>query len=172
MTSDPDWSQVRAIVMDIDGTLTDGGIVINDAGEESKRYDVRDGFGLSLWHLAGGKTGVVTGRRGLALTHRMRELAITEVEQGACDKVAALDRILSRIGVVRRACLFVGDDIPDLAVMRCAGISVAVADAAPEVRAAADFVTTARGGCGAIREVVEQVLRAQGAWDALISRSA
>ncbi len=170
MTSDPAWSAVRAIVMDIDGTLTDGQILINDAGEESKRYDVRDGCGIALWHLSGGKTAVITGRRGLALTHRMRELAITAVEQGASDKVAALDRITARLGVTRAQCIFVGDDIPDLAVMRCVGIAVAVNDAAPEVRACAHCVTNARGGAGAVRELVEKVLRAQNKWDELLSR--
>ncbi|MSR69066.1 MAG: phenylphosphate carboxylase subunit delta [Phycisphaerales bacterium] len=169
MTSDPDWSAVRAIVMDIDGTLTDGGIHINDSGEESKRYDVRDGFGLTLWHKSGGKSGVITGRRGLALMHRMRELAISAVEQGASDKVAALDRITARLGVTRTECIFVGDDIPDLAVMRQVGFAVAVNDAAAEVRAGAHFVTSARGGAGAVREVVEKVLRAQARWDALIA---
>ncbi len=169
MTSEPDWSAVRAIVMDIDGTLTDGGIFINDSGEESKRYDVRDGFGIALWHKAGGRTGVVTGRRGLALTHRMRELSITAVEQGASDKVAALDRILAGWNISRGQCVFVGDDIPDLAVMRSGVIAVAVADAAPEVRAAAHGVTTAPGGHGALREVVEEILRAQKKWDALIA---
>ena len=169
MTSDPKWAEVRAIVMDIDGTLTDGGIFIDDSGVESKRYDVRDGFGIALWHKSGGKTGVVTGRRGLALTHRMRELAITAVEQGASDKVAALDRIVAKLGVTRAQCVFVGDDIPDLAVMGRVGIAVAVADSAPEVIAIAKFVTQARGGHGAIREVVEKILRAQNKWDALIA---
>lgn len=169
MTSDPKWAEVRAIVMDIDGTLTDGGIFIDDSGVESKRYDVRDGFGIALWHKSGGKTGVVTGRRGLALTHRMRELAITAVEQGASDKVAALDRIVAKLGVTRAQCVFVGDDIPDLAVMGRVGIAVAVADSAPEVIAIAKFVTQARGGHGAVREVVEKILRAQNKWDALIA---
>ncbi len=155
--------------MDIDGTLTDGKILINDAGEESKQYDVRDGFGIALWHKSGGKSGVVTGRRGLALTHRMRELSINAVEQGAHDKVAALGRITAQLGVTGSQCIFVGDDIPDLAVMRSVGIAVAVNDAAAEVRACAHFVTNARGGAGALREVVEKVLRAQNKWDALIA---
>ena len=169
MTSDVNWSTVRAIVMDVDGTLTDGGISINDSGVESKRYCVRDGFGLSMWHKSGGKSAVITGRRGLSITHRMGELSITAVEQGASDKVAALERVLAQLGVAAEQCVFVGDDIPDLAVMGRVGIAVAVADSAPEVIAIAKFVTQARGGHGAVREVVEKILRAQNKWDALIA---
>ena len=165
----PNWPEIRAIVMDVDGTLTDGGIYLDDHGNEFKRYDVRDGFGIELWHRAGGKTGVITGRRGLALTHRMRELRIGAVEQGVSNKIVALDRIVEVLGVTRAQCVFVGDDLPDLAVMRVAGIAVAIAGAPVEVREVAAVTTTARGGHGAVREVIEAILRAQGKWDGLVA---
>ncbi len=168
MEGSPDWSGIRAIVMDVDGTLTDGGIYIDDSGRETKRYDVRDGFGIELWHRAGGKSAVITGRKGLALTHRMRELRIGAVEQGVSDKVEALDRVCMALGVTRAQCVFVGDDLPDLAVMQCAGAAVAIAGAPIELRERASMTTTARGGHGAIREIVETILVAQGKWDRLL----
>lgn len=165
----PSWFDIRAIVMDVDGTLTDGGIYLDDVGEEFKRYDARDGLGIAMWHRSGGKTAVITGRKGLALTHRMRELHIENVEQGATDKVAALNRIAARLGVTAAQCAFVGDDIPDLAVMREVGVAVAVADAAREILAVAKITTVAKGGHGAIRELAEMILRGQGKWDALVA---
>lgn len=166
----PDWSKVRAIIMDADGTLTDGGIFIDDRGTEFKRFDVRDGLGISLWHRAGGRTGVITGRKGLALTHRMRELGIGVWEQGISNKVGAFDRIISRLGVARSECVFLGDDLPDLAVMRVAGVPVAVADSPAEIKSVAQHVTAARGGHGAVRELIETVLRAQAKWDLLVAQ--
>ncbi len=163
---------IRAILMDADGTLTDGGIYLDDAGAEFKRYDVRDGFALSMWHRAGGKSAVITGRKGLALTHRMGELHIGAVEQGAADKVAALDRVTARLGVTRKECVFVGDDLPDLAVMRMVGVAVAVADSPREILAVAAITTSARGGHGAVRELIELILRAQGKWDGLVAKYA
>ena len=168
-SQEPSWFDIRAIVMDVDGTLTDGGIYLDDAGTEFKRYDARDGLGISMWHRVGGKTGVITGRKGLALTHRMRELQIHDVEQGATDKVAALNRIVARLGVTTAQCAFVGDDLPDLAVMRVVGVAVAVADAPREILAVAQITTVAKGGHGAVRELIEMILRAQGKWDALVA---
>lgn len=168
-TNEPSWFDIGALVMDVDGTLTDGGIYLDDAGEELKRYDVRDGLGISMWHRSGGKIAVITGRKGLALTHRMRELHIDIVEQGATDKVAALNRVAARLGVTAAQCAFVGDDIPDLAVMREVGVAVAVADSAPEILAIAQITTVAKGGHGAVRELVEMILRKQGKWDALVA---
>ena len=168
-SEEPSWFDIRAIVMDVDGTLTDGGIYLDDAGEEFKRYDARDGLGIAMWHRSSGKTAVITGRKGLALTHRMRELRIENVEQGATDKVAALNRIVLRLGVTAAQCAFVGDGIPDLAVMREVGVAVAVADASCEILAVAKITTVAKGGHGAIRELVEIILRGQGKWDALVA---
>lgn len=166
----PDWSAVKAIIMDADGTITDGGIYIDDRGCEFKRFDVRDGLGISLWHLAGGKTGVITGRRGLSLAHRLRELRIHAVEQGASDKVAAFGRITAQLGVAPGECAFVGDDLPDLCVMKRAGVPVAVAGSPSEVAAVAMHTTRAHGGHGAVRELIETILRAQGRWEQVVSQ--
>jgi len=155
--------------MDVDGTLTDGGIYLDDHGREFKRFDASDGFGINMWHRAGGLTAVITGRKGLALTHRMLELSITAVEQGVADKIAALDRIAASLGVQRSECVFIGDDIPDLAVMRVVGVAVAVASSASEVIDAAAMTTVAKGGHGAVRELIETILRADGRWQKLIA---
>ncbi|NBX37546.1 MAG: hypothetical protein EBR10_10070 [Planctomycetes bacterium] len=160
--------RVRALVLDVDGTLTDGSILINDLGQETKRFDVRDGLGLELWRRAGLAVAVVTGRRGLALEHRLRELKITVALQAVTDKARGFADAAAQLGVPLESCAFMGDDLPDLAAMRFAAVACAPADAAAEVREAAHVVTRARGGFGAVREFIETVLKAQGKWDGLV----
>ncbi len=160
--------RVRALVLDVDGTLTDGSILINDLGQETKRFDVRDGLGLELWRRAGLSVAVVTGRRGLALEHRLRELKITMALQAVTDKARGFADAAAQLGVPLESCAFMGDDLPDLAAMRFAAVACAPADAAAEVREAAHVVTRARGGFGAVREFIETVLKAQGKWDGLV----
>jgi len=160
--------RVRALVLDVDGTLTDGSILIDDLGHETKRFDVRDGLGLALWRRAGLSVAVVTGRRGLALEHRLRELKIAVVLHSVTDKARGLADAAAQLGVPVESCAFMGDDLPDLAAMRLAAVACAPADAAAEVCAAAHVVTRARGGFGAVREFIEMMLKAQGKWDALV----
>jgi 3-deoxy-D-manno-octulosonate 8-phosphate phosphatase (KDO 8-P phosphatase) len=169
-TSSRDPANVRLMLFDVDGVLTDGGIVIDDDGRESKRFHVRDGFAMRQAVQAGVQVGVITGRESRAVTLRMTELKIELLRQGARDKGAAVRELCVRAGVDPVQAAFVGDDLIDLPAMRVCGYAIAVADAAAEVRAAADFVTTVCGGQGAAREAIEHVLRAQGKWDAVVQR--
>jgi 3-deoxy-D-manno-octulosonate 8-phosphate phosphatase (KDO 8-P phosphatase) len=159
---------VTVLALDVDGVLTDGGIVLGPDGLELKQFHVRDGSGLVYWRKAGRRTALISGRTTAAVAARARELGVDWVYQGAGDKLDTLRRLLAEAKVQPAAVGYVGDDLPDLAPMRHCGLAVAVADACPEVRALAHYVTRAPGGRGAVREVVELVLHAQGAWGPLV----
>lgn len=161
---------IELLLLDVDGVLTDGGLLYADDGHELKRFHVRDGSALKLWHAAGKRSAIVSGRQSGAVERRAAELGVGPVLQGRADKAGAFDEVLGACGLHPGQVCAVGDDYPDLPVLRRAGLAVAVADAAPEVRAVADFITTARGGHGAVREVVEWLLRAQGRWEELLGR--
>jgi len=165
-----DLSKIRLLITDVDGVLTDGRIIVDSSGGECKEFHVRDGAGLRYWIRSGHQAALLTGRETLATAHRAAELGITLVEQGAKDKLPALERLLAAAGCTGAEAVYVGDDLPDLPVMRAVGLAVAVADATNEVLSAADYVTAARGGQGAIREVVELVLKAQGRWAGILKR--
>jgi 3-deoxy-D-manno-octulosonate 8-phosphate phosphatase (KDO 8-P phosphatase) len=158
----PDPAAVQLLALDVDGVLTDGSIYLDDEGNETKRFNIRDGFGVRLWQRLGFQVAVVTGRPGKALRHRAAELGIRQVVQGCSDKAAALRGILTEAGLSLAQAAFLGDDWPDLCVMREVGYPMAVADADPLVRAAAAFTTAARGGQGAVREAVEHLIAAKG----------
>lgn len=160
--SSPD--SIRLLVLDVDGVLTDGRIIIDDEGRETKHFDVRDGAGLSAWRRLGYQTAIITGRSSMVVTHRARELRIGQVIQGCRDKRSALQTVLERSGVSAAQCAVMGDDLPDLGMMRACGYPIAVADACPEILAEAAHVTAARGGRGAVREAVEHLLRSTGRW--------
>ena len=163
---------VRLLLLDVDGVLTDGSVIYADDGSELKRFHVRDGSGLKLWHAAGKRSAIVSGRQSAAVERRAAELGIGPVLQGRDDKLAALAEVLAATGLTPEEVCAVGDDLPDLPVLRRCGLAVAVADACPEVRAAAAYVTAAPGGRGAVREAVEWLLKAQGRWDELTARFA
>lgn len=160
MHSDP--REIQMIVLDVDGVLTDGSIFIDDAGHETKRFNVRDGFGLRLWAKMGFETAIITGRSGAALQHRAADLRIAEVIQGSKDKAASLDQLVRRTGIDAGRIAFLGDDWPDLCVMKKVGYPIAVADADPAILALAAHTTRRAGGHGAVREVVEHLLSAKG----------
>jgi 3-deoxy-D-manno-octulosonate 8-phosphate phosphatase (KDO 8-P phosphatase) len=165
--------RVRLILLDVDGVLTDGRIFFVPDGEggvvESKSFDVVDGAGIACAHRAGLQTGIISGRESPAVTARADELGIKEVHQGIRDKAHALERVVQRTRVEPENICFAGDDIVDLPVMRRVGFPIAVANAPEEVRAHAAYVTSARGGRGAVREIVELILRAQGKWDEIVA---
>jgi YrbI family 3-deoxy-D-manno-octulosonate 8-phosphate phosphatase len=152
---------VRLLVMDVDGVLTDGGIYYTERGDEIKRFDVRDGQGLVLLRQAGVLTAVITRRRSAIVQRRADELGIVEVHQGATDKRALLESLLARHGLLAAQVAYVGDDVGDLPAMQLVGVPVAVADAVPAVKAAAVYVTRARPGHGAIRELCDVILEAR-----------
>lgn len=163
---------VRLLLLDVDGVLTDGQITYTDQGHETKAFSVRDGLGIRLLMDSGIGAGIVTARSSEALRHRCRNLGIDLVFEGAMDKRAVLGPVLERTGVAAGGIAFVGDDLLDLPLMRCVGLAVAVADAHELLLAHADMVTRRRGGQGAVREVCEALLKAQGHWENIQRRFA
>lgn len=161
---------VRLLVLDVDGVLTDGSIVYSDSGEELKRFHVRDGSGLKLWQSAGMHAAVLSGRSSPAVSRRAAELGISVVLQGRSDKLVALAEILEITGCTAAQACAIGDDLQDLPLLNAVGVAVAVADACPEVRTMADYATATPGGHGAVRELVEWLLKHQGRWADLIAR--
>jgi len=162
-------ARVQLLLLDCDGVLTDGGITWSDDGVEQKTFHIRDGLGIRGWQRAGGRTGIVTGRASRIVERRAEELGIAFVRQGVDDKLAAAGEIIRECGLTWEQTAFVGDDLPDLPVVSRCGVGVAVADACPELIAAAAVVTSRPGGRGAVREIVERMLRARGGWEAVVS---
>ena len=149
--------------------LTDGRLWILD-GDEQKSFNVRDGLGLELWHRAGLKSGIISGRNSSAVERRALILGIEYVRQGSDDKVKDFEELLTLARVEENEVAFIGDDLNDMPLMRRSELAFAVADASEDTIAAAHYVTHARGGFGAVREVVEIILRAQGRWADVIER--
>lgn len=152
---------VRLLVMDVDGVMTDGSIVYDDAGREIKTFNVRDGFGIRLWQQMGFACGIITGRGGGAVERRAQELGITLFRQGSRDKAADLREIAAEAGVDLDQTAFLGDDWPDLPAMRLCGYPMCPADAHPDIAALCAFRAASPGGRGAVREAVEHLLGAQ-----------
>jgi 3-deoxy-D-manno-octulosonate 8-phosphate phosphatase (KDO 8-P phosphatase) len=160
--------RIRLVGLDVDGVLTDGGIYLGDSGEY-KRYDVQDGFGVLALREAGIKVAIVTGRVSESVRVRAQELRVDELAQDPeARKLPALLRICDRLGIAPDETAFVGDDFPDLAIMRVVGLPVAVGNAAAEVRAVARVHLTRTGGHGAVREFAELLLKARGEWTAIV----
>ena len=157
-------SRIRLLVLDVVGVLTDGVLVFGPSGEETKRFHVRDGLAVQIARRAGIEVAVVSGRASAAVTRRMSELGIIEVHQGIADKAATLRALLGRLGVKAEETAVMGDDLPDLPVMKIAGLALAPSDAAPEVKRAAGWVSRSPGGHGAVREAVEMLLRSRKVW--------
>jgi phenylphosphate carboxylase delta subunit len=156
-------ANIRLLLLDVDGVLTDGRIIIDDRGVESKHFHVRDGQGVSLLKRCGIDVGFITGRSSKAVRHRAKDLRVSLVFQGVQDKL----RIYQQITDEQIA--YVGDDMIDLPVLRCVGLAVMVGDGSAELKPYADYITLARGGMGAVREVAELLLKAQHKWADLIT---
>ena len=174
---------IELILSDVDGVLTDGSIVYDNQGIETKRFFVRDGLGIRLWQRAGGKFGLVTARSSHIVKVRAAELGIEIVRQGVEHKLAAMKEVLAELNLKPEQTCYIGDDLPDLSAMQHVGLAVAAGDAGEEVRQAAHYVTAAvggrgaagyvtkaAGGHGAVREAIEMILQAQGRWDDLIQK--
>jgi 3-deoxy-D-manno-octulosonate 8-phosphate phosphatase (KDO 8-P phosphatase) len=162
--------RVRLLVVDVDGVLTDGRIVLDNQGNELKFFHVRDGHGLKLLQRAGIEVAIVTGRESAVVERRAAELGIRLVHQGSKRKLEAFESILRETGLREDEVAYVGDDIVDVPVMRRAGFSAAVADAEEYVKEAAMYVTERPGGRGAVREITDLILQAGGHWDAVTER--
>lgn len=160
--------QIRLVVLDVDGVLTDGRIIYSDAGEEMKCFHVRDGHGIRMLQQVGIEVAVITGRHSRAVAHRTQNLQIVHVFQGVRDKLAVLQTLLLELALAASQTAVVGDDLVDLSMMQAAGLAVAVADAPLEVQQQAHWVTSVPGGRGAVRELAELILKAQGHWERLL----
>ena len=161
---------IQLLLLDVDGVLTDGGIIYSDETSETKVFNVKDGLGLKLIMDAGIKVGLVTGRTSKALHHRCRDLGIRYIWDGVQHKARLLDKIVTETLVGADNTAFIGDDIPDLPLMRRVGLSIAVADAHESVRDYSDWITSAAGGRGAVREVCDALLKARGEWQKMIEQ--
>ncbi|HVX59987.1 MAG TPA: HAD hydrolase family protein [Pirellulales bacterium] len=161
---------IELIVSDVDGVLTDGSIEFDNEGIETKRFHIRDGMGIKLWQRAGGRFGLITGRNSHIVNIRATELGINLVRQGTEQKAVALRELIAELELSPDHVCYIGDDLPDLAAVKLAGLGVAVADACQELRQAAHYVTNLAGGSGAVRETIELILKSQQRWDDLLQQ--
>jgi 3-deoxy-D-manno-octulosonate 8-phosphate phosphatase (KDO 8-P phosphatase) len=170
LSLDERCARIEMLVVDVDGVLTDGHIVYSDRGEEIKAFHVRDGSGLKFWMQVGRRTGIITGRSSPIVARRAQELGIHSVVQGAEDKRTAFQQMLVEQQLESAQVCYVGDDLPDVPILKHSGLAVAVADACDEAKAAAHHVTRTAGGGGAVREVIELILRVQRRWTEVLAR--
>lgn len=161
---------ISVLILDVDGVMTDGKIIVDDLGNEMKHFDVKDGHGIKLLMRYGIDVLILTGRTSKVVEHRARDLGVTEYYQGAINKLETFNEILDTKGITEQSVAFIGDDLIDIPVLQRVGFSVAVADACREAKEAASYVTVKKGGHGAVREVCEIILKAQGKWDAVAHR--
>lgn len=168
-------AQIQVLLMDVDGTMTNGGVTLlsqpDGSALEIKTFDAHDGQGLTLAQTAGIRTGCITGRESAALLRRAHEMKMEFIYMKQPVKIPAYEEILKKTGVPESAVAFVGDDLPDLPVLRRVGLAVAVGDAVPEVKKAAHFITRAVAGRGAIREAIELILKSKGIWEEMIEKA-
>jgi 3-deoxy-D-manno-octulosonate 8-phosphate phosphatase (KDO 8-P phosphatase) len=155
---------IKLLILDVDGVMTDGRIIINDQGEETKTFNVKDGYGIRLLLGAGIDVAIITGRQSRCVEHRADDLGIKSLYQGVTDKKSVCMKLLEEKHLTSQQTCFIGDDLLDLPLLKFVGLPVAVADAVKEVRETAMYVTEKNGGNGAVREVCELILKAQDAW--------
>lgn len=160
---------IELLVSDVDGVMTDGYIILDDHGNETKHFHVRDGLAFSIWHKAGKTSAILSGRKTAAVDLRAANLRISHVLQGHEQKEVPLRKLIAQLGLSPRQVCYVGDDLPDIPALRAVGLAACPADAAAEVKDAAHLITRAHGGNGTIREIVEIILKSQGAWRNLIT---
>lgn len=163
-------ARIRLLLMDCDGVLTDGRITLLGDGDEEKSFHTRDGHGIVLLHRAGLRSGIISGRTSKLVKRRARELGMAYVKQGTWDKIKEFEEVLREAEVEEDEVAFIGDDVTDIPLMQRSELAVAVADAVEETRMAAHYVTQLPGGFGAVREVCEIILKAQGHWADLMKR--
>jgi 3-deoxy-D-manno-octulosonate 8-phosphate phosphatase (KDO 8-P phosphatase) len=168
-------AQIEVLLMDVDGTMTAGGVTLlsqpDGSALEIKTFDAHDGQGLTLAHTAGIRTGCITGRESSALLRRAKEMKMEFIYMKQPLKIPAFEEILSKAGVPESNVAYVGDDLPDLPILRRVGFAVAVGDAVPEVKKAAHYTTKAVAGRGAIREAIEVILKSKGIWEEMIDKA-
>jgi 3-deoxy-D-manno-octulosonate 8-phosphate phosphatase (KDO 8-P phosphatase) len=168
-------AKIKVVLMDVDGTITDGGVTLlsqpDGSALEIKTFDAHDGQGMTLGNTAGLRMGVITGRESPALRRRMKEMRVEFVYERQPQKIAAYEEILQKAGVTEDEVAYLGDDLPDLTVMRRVGLAVAVGNAVDEVKKAAHYTTVRTGGKGAARELIELILKCKGIWEQMIDKA-
>jgi 3-deoxy-D-manno-octulosonate 8-phosphate phosphatase (KDO 8-P phosphatase) len=162
--------KIKILILDVDGVLTDGRVIMDDSGREIKNFDVRDGHGLKMLQRLGIKVVLLTGRQSEVVSHRARDLGIKEIHQKVFNKKEVFVRILKKNKLTSEEVAFIGDDIIDIPVLRAVGFSAAVADALAVVKKSVDYVTKYKGGRGAVREVCELIMQAQGHWEEIAAK--
>jgi len=162
--------KIKVLAMDVDGVLTDGKIIYDKEGQAIKIFDVKDGYGLILLHEAGLKTALISAKAAKPVTRRAKDMKITKVYQNAYPKMHAYKRMLKDLKVKDSQVCFVGDDLPDIPILKRAGFSIAVKNAVSEVKKEADYVTKKCSGNGAVREIVELILQTQGKWKKVLPK--
>jgi 3-deoxy-D-manno-octulosonate 8-phosphate phosphatase (KDO 8-P phosphatase) len=170
MKKEPNLKNIKLLALDVDGVLTDGTIIIGPDGRDSKPFNSLDGHGIRMWKRAGLEAALVTGRSSEAVSFRAKELGVEHVFQDCHHKLPVVESLLERLGLSPDNLAYMGDDLTDLPCMRYAGFASAVANAVEEVKSCADYVTAAGGGKGAVREVIEHILKNTGKWQELIER--
>jgi 3-deoxy-D-manno-octulosonate 8-phosphate phosphatase (KDO 8-P phosphatase) len=163
-------AKVRLLILDVDGVLTDGRIIMDHKGREIKAFNVRDGHGLRLLREAGIEVAILTGRSSPVVQKRADDLGILWVRQGIHDKVGAYQEIARKMGITDDEACFIGDDLVDIPLLKRVGIPIVVGDGAPEAKRFARYVTQSSGGKGAVREVCDLLLQTQGKWEAVLRR--
>lgn len=165
-----DLREIRLLLLDVDGVMTDGRIIYDNQGNELKAFDVKDGHGLKLLQRAGIQVGIITGRQSQVVVRRAEELGISLVYQGAKDKRVPFAEILDRLGLQPEQVAYAGDDLVDLPILRRVGFAATVADAVDEIKPHVDLITRRRGGRGAVREICDYLLREAGLWATVTDR--
>lgn len=164
------YDEIKMLVIDVDGVMTDGTIILDSNGNESKRFSILDGHGIKMWHRAGLETAIISGRESGATVARAKQLSISRVVQGQKKKLPAFEALLAETGFDASEVAYIGDDLLDLPLVVRAGLGVAVANAVQELKDGADMITAKTGGNGAVREVIELVLKETGKWPKLMER--
>ncbi len=170
MNSEEKFIKIRLLLLDVDGVLTDGSIILGESNQEAKIFNIKDGLGIKLAQAGGIEIGIITGRTSEAVSRRAAELSIKILYQGQPDKLNAYDQIKNELGLSDDQIAFIGDDLNDLKLIQKAGFGCTVKDACDEVKAKAEYITNHSGGKGAVREIVEVILKHQGKWEALIQK--
>lgn len=161
---------IRLVILDVDGVMTDGRIVIDDNGVESRNFDIKDGMGVVVMMMSGVEVAIITSKKSGAVRHRAEELKIKRFHEGIKKKTEPYEEMLKEMGIVDAQVAYVGDDLVDLSMMKRVGLPIAVGDAVEDVKQHALYVTKARGGYGAVRETAEMILKAQGKWEKILSK--
>ncbi|MEW6410272.1 MAG: HAD-IIIA family hydrolase [Nitrospirota bacterium] len=162
--------KIKLLILDVDGVMTDGGIILDNNGNEFKRFHVRDGHGIKMAQRVGIIIAFLTGRESNVVSRRASELGVTDIFQGRKEKIISYRELLNRYNLKDEEVAFIGDDVIDIPIMRCAGLSIAVSDAEEDVIKIADWVTKRAGGRGAVREAIEFILKSQGKWKELMEK--